>query len=117
MRYRRLGASELVVSEIGFGTWTLASDWWGEVADKDALLRTAFDAGITFFDAAPVYGLTELVRPSSRDFSGTTETRSCSQPSAATTSTRRASIPVSRSDRTTGDRTQSGPNAMPHCDG
>jgi aryl-alcohol dehydrogenase-like predicted oxidoreductase len=56
VRYRRFGNSDLVVSEVGFGTWTLASDWWGEVADKDGLLHAALDAGITFFDTAPVYG-------------------------------------------------------------
>lgn len=56
MRYRNFGDTDLVVSEVGFGTWTLASNWWGEVADKDGLIRAAFDAGITFFDAAPVYG-------------------------------------------------------------
>ena len=56
MRYRRFGASELVVSEVGFGTWTLASDWWGRVDDKQGLLHAALDAGITFFDTAPVYG-------------------------------------------------------------
>jgi aryl-alcohol dehydrogenase-like predicted oxidoreductase len=56
VKYRTFGDTDLVVSEIGFGTWTLASDWWGEVTDKDGLIRAAFDAGITFFDAAPVYG-------------------------------------------------------------
>ena len=56
MRYRRFGQSELVVSEVGFGTWTLASDWWGKVDDKQGLLYAAFDAGITFIDTAPVYG-------------------------------------------------------------
>ncbi|HZJ26983.1 MAG TPA: aldo/keto reductase [Acidimicrobiia bacterium] len=56
MQYRQLGSTDLIVSEVGFGTWTLASDWWGEIEDKDRLLRTALDAGITFFDAAPVYG-------------------------------------------------------------
>jgi aryl-alcohol dehydrogenase-like predicted oxidoreductase len=45
-----------VVSEVGFGTWTLASDWWGRVDDKDGLLHAALDAGVTFFDTAPVYG-------------------------------------------------------------
>ena len=29
MRYRRFGTSDLVVSEVGFGTWTLVTDWWG----------------------------------------------------------------------------------------
>ena len=56
MRYRRFGSSELVVSEVGFGNWTLASDWWGVVDDKQGLLHAALDAGITFFDTAPVYG-------------------------------------------------------------
>lgn len=56
MRYRRFGQSDLVVSEVGFGTWTLASGWWGATDDATAMLRAARDAGITFFDAAPVYG-------------------------------------------------------------
>ena len=29
MRYRSFGSSDLVVSEVGFGTWTLVTDWWG----------------------------------------------------------------------------------------
>jgi aryl-alcohol dehydrogenase-like predicted oxidoreductase len=56
MRYRRLGQSQLEVSEVGFGTWTIASDWWGEVTDKQGMLRAALDAGINFIDTAPVYG-------------------------------------------------------------
>jgi aryl-alcohol dehydrogenase-like predicted oxidoreductase len=56
MRYRRFGASELEVSEVGFGVWTLASDWWGKVDDKQGLLHAALDAGINFIDTAPVYG-------------------------------------------------------------
>jgi aryl-alcohol dehydrogenase-like predicted oxidoreductase len=56
MRYRNFGKSDLVVSEVGFGTWTLASDWWGHVDDPDKLLHAALDAGITFIDTAPVYG-------------------------------------------------------------
>jgi aryl-alcohol dehydrogenase-like predicted oxidoreductase len=56
MQYRRFGQSDLVVSEVGFGVWTLASDWWGEVADKAGLLQAALDAGINFIDTAPVYG-------------------------------------------------------------
>lgn len=56
MRYRRFGQSELVVSEVGFGVWTLASDWWGHVEDKQGLLQAALDSGINFIDTAPVYG-------------------------------------------------------------
>ncbi len=56
MRTRRLGKSELVVSEVGFGAWTIATDWWGRVDDKQGLVHAALDAGVTFFDTAPVYG-------------------------------------------------------------
>jgi aryl-alcohol dehydrogenase-like predicted oxidoreductase len=56
MRYRRFGRSEFEVSEIGFGVWTLASDWWGHVEDKQGMLRAALDCGINFIDTAPVYG-------------------------------------------------------------
>jgi aryl-alcohol dehydrogenase-like predicted oxidoreductase len=56
MRYRRFGNSDLEVSEVGLGTWTLASDWWGRVDDPGAILAAALDCGITFVDTAPVYG-------------------------------------------------------------
>ena len=56
MRYRRFGKSDLEVSEVGFGVWTLASNWWGEVDDKQGLLHAALDSGINFIDTAPVYG-------------------------------------------------------------
>jgi aryl-alcohol dehydrogenase-like predicted oxidoreductase len=56
LRYRRFGKSDLEVSEVGFGTWTIASDWWGVVEDKQGLLHTALDTGINFIDTAPVYG-------------------------------------------------------------
>jgi aryl-alcohol dehydrogenase-like predicted oxidoreductase len=56
VRYRRFGKSDLEVSEVGFGVWTLASNWWGEVDDKQGLLHAALDAGVNFIDTAPVYG-------------------------------------------------------------
>jgi aryl-alcohol dehydrogenase-like predicted oxidoreductase len=42
---------------IGLGTWQLGADW-GEVSEEQAhaTLRAAFDAGVTFFDTADVYG-------------------------------------------------------------
>jgi aryl-alcohol dehydrogenase-like predicted oxidoreductase len=56
MEYRRFGSSDLVVSEVGFGAWTIATDWWGKVDDKAGLVHAALDAGVNFFDTAPVYG-------------------------------------------------------------
>lgn len=59
MRYRTFPGLDLAVSEIGFGTWTLSTGWWGDVSDEDAVtrLRRAHDEyGITFFDAADSYG-------------------------------------------------------------
>ena len=56
MRYRRLGNSDLEVSDVGFGTWTLVSDWWGRTDDPHAMIRAALDAGVNFIDTAPVYG-------------------------------------------------------------
>src|SRR5436190_14810433 len=56
MRYRRLGNSDLAISEVGFGTWTLVSDWWGRTDDPHEMIKAALDAGINFIDTAPVYG-------------------------------------------------------------
>ena len=58
MKYRRLGKTELLVSEIGFGVWTVSTGWWGEKTDEEAvsLLKKALDCGITFFDTADTYG-------------------------------------------------------------
>jgi aryl-alcohol dehydrogenase-like predicted oxidoreductase len=55
MEYRRIGASELTVSTIGLGSWlTYAGGVTRE--QTEACTRAAFDAGITFFDTANVYG-------------------------------------------------------------
>jgi aryl-alcohol dehydrogenase-like predicted oxidoreductase len=60
MKYRRLGKSGIMVSEIGFGAWTIALDWWGgkKIDDKEAIkmLKRAFDLGINFFETSDVYG-------------------------------------------------------------
>ncbi|MEM4371320.1 MAG: aldo/keto reductase, partial [Candidatus Nitrosocaldus sp.] len=59
MRYRRLGKSNILVSEIGFGAWTIALDWWGKQIDDDyaiRMLKHAYDLGINFFDTADIYG-------------------------------------------------------------
>jgi aryl-alcohol dehydrogenase-like predicted oxidoreductase len=59
MRYRIFPGTTLSVSEIGFGTWTLSTGWWGEKTDEQAveMLRTAQSVyGINFFDTADTYG-------------------------------------------------------------
>ena len=59
MRYRLFPGTDLRVSEIGFGTWTLSTGWWGEKTDEEAveMLRVAHrDFGINFFDTADTYG-------------------------------------------------------------
>ena len=54
MRYRRLGGSDLTVSEIGLGSWLTYGG--GVSADRaEACVRAAFDAGINFIDTANVY--------------------------------------------------------------
>ena len=58
MRYRKVANSDVTVSEVGFGVWTVATSWWGEHTDASAvsLMREARDLGITFFDTADTYG-------------------------------------------------------------
>ena len=55
MRYRQLGDSDLEVSEISLGSWLTYSGGVGR-EQTQACTRAAFDAGITFFDTANVYG-------------------------------------------------------------
>ncbi len=55
MEYRRLGDSDLTVSEIALGSWLT----YGVGVEKDAArecLHEAFDVGINFIDTANVYG-------------------------------------------------------------
>jgi aryl-alcohol dehydrogenase-like predicted oxidoreductase len=59
MRYRSFPGTDIKVSEIGFGTWTLSTGWWGEKTDDEAveMLRTAqAEYGVNFFDTADTYG-------------------------------------------------------------
>lgn len=58
MHYRTLKNTDLCVSEIGFGVWTLSTGWWGHKSDEEAvrLLHKALDLGITLYDTADAYG-------------------------------------------------------------
>ena len=58
MNRRKLGKSDLEVSEIGLGCMGM-SFGYGPAADKKemiSLIRTAVERGVTFFDTAEVYG-------------------------------------------------------------
>ena len=58
MRYRNLGGTDIAISEVGFGVWTVSTGWWGEVDDEKSvrLLREARERGINYFDTADTYG-------------------------------------------------------------
>jgi aryl-alcohol dehydrogenase-like predicted oxidoreductase len=58
MNYRTYQNTDLKVSEVGFGMWTVSTGWWGKFTEQEAvnLLRKAFDLGVTLFDAADTYG-------------------------------------------------------------
>ena len=59
LKYRQLGKSDIKVSEIGFGAWTIGLDWWGKKIEDDEairMLKRAFDKGINFFDTGDMYG-------------------------------------------------------------
>ena len=56
MRYRKLGTSDIEISEISLGSWLT----YGHGVERDkteACTRAAFDAGINFFDTANIYGV------------------------------------------------------------
>jgi aryl-alcohol dehydrogenase-like predicted oxidoreductase len=68
MEYRKLGRTDLMVGEIGFGALEVGRDWgirvgddFGRPDESDAIrtLNAALDAGITFIDTAPAYELSE----------------------------------------------------------
>ena len=58
MRFRTYKNTDLTVSEVGFGLWTISTGWWGNFTESEAiaLMHKAFDLGVTLFDAADTYG-------------------------------------------------------------
>ena len=57
MKFRNMPGTDLVLSEVGFGVWTVATNWWGKIedSDKQSLLENAIEQGINFFDTADTY--------------------------------------------------------------
>jgi aryl-alcohol dehydrogenase-like predicted oxidoreductase len=66
MHYRKLGSTNITVSEIGFGGWAIGglADaagtplGWGRTSDEESIvtIRRARELGVTFFDTADSYG-------------------------------------------------------------
>ena len=58
MKFRTLPRTDLALSEVGFGVWTVATNWWGRIeeGERAALLENAVDLGVNFFDTADTYG-------------------------------------------------------------
>lgn len=60
MKYRTLGKTNLIVSEVGYGTWQFANDedcWVGATKEEsEESLLIAIDNGVNFIDTARSYG-------------------------------------------------------------
>lgn len=58
MKTRLFNGTQRAISEVGLGCWQLGGTDWGDLDDRAAfaILETAVEAGVTFFDTADVYG-------------------------------------------------------------
>ena len=57
VKYRTLGRTGFLVSEVGFGTWGIGGGWGRkDDVEADLALRRAQELGVNFFDTALVYG-------------------------------------------------------------
>ena len=78
MNYRKLGTTDVSVSEISLGCWTMGGlNWvngrangWAEVDEEEVVsaIRIAVDAGVNHFDNADVYGNGRAERMLARAF-------------------------------------------------
>ena len=66
MKYRKLGSTDLEVSEIGMGAWAIGGPFdygdrpigWGRVDDAESIqtIRKAVEMGVNLIDTADIYG-------------------------------------------------------------
>ncbi len=58
MKKRKLGSSDLEITEIAFGAWAIGGWMWGGADANDAVraIETAIDNGMTTIDTASIYG-------------------------------------------------------------
>jgi methylglyoxal reductase len=59
MQYRTLGASGIEASVVGLGAWAIGGWMWGGTDERKAVeaIQASLDAGISFIDTAPAYGM------------------------------------------------------------
>lgn len=68
MKTRKLGTSDLHVTELILGTWAIGGTMWSDYDEKNAIkaIETSIDRGINCLDTAPAYGnghAEELIAP------------------------------------------------------
>jgi aryl-alcohol dehydrogenase-like predicted oxidoreductase len=58
MKYRKLGNTDLQLSEVTFGAWAAGGWMWGGTERKDAIdaIKASYSLGVTSIDTAPIYG-------------------------------------------------------------
>lgn len=58
MKFRKLGKTNLLVSEIGLGAWAVSGRGYGPTDDKESIraIHRALDLGVNFIDTADIYG-------------------------------------------------------------
>ncbi|NLI60145.1 MAG: aldo/keto reductase [Clostridiales bacterium] len=58
MEYRRLGKSDIKISEVSLGCWVTGGTYWGGADDNESItaIQTMVDLGVNFIDTAEVYG-------------------------------------------------------------
>ncbi len=76
MNTRKLGYSDLELSEVGFGAWAIGGgDWkfgWGPQDDDESIaaMRRAVELGVNWIDTAAIYGLGHSEELVARTFEG-----------------------------------------------
>ncbi|NLL95516.1 MAG: aldo/keto reductase [Clostridiaceae bacterium] len=58
MDYRKMGNSNILLSEVSLGCWVMGGDYWGGADDNDSVeaIIEAVENGVNFIDTAEIYG-------------------------------------------------------------
>lgn len=58
MKYRKLGNTDLILSEVTFGAWAAGGWMWGGTERDEAIkaIKVSYALGVTSIDTAPIYG-------------------------------------------------------------